>query len=294
MARYDSNQFDRAMALVACMGVWGCGEGDSRPFVTEAETSLEVSVHDLETGIRPEVITIDLRTYSPWLTREEFEAGELPSWNENFRLVRWPDTTPVEGTWVFTPEPTSGEMAFAPERELEDGWYAVQIRPDRLSVRRGFNLGYQAATRDGWATARFHVGSFPLLLLSGGVSHPEDGRSGGGSLRFVASEPVFAGTDFRAADIVSITVGGERLTCSTVPEGAAAGERVRPLSFTCPDPGPRAALTIDVGALDWRSESGLQVRACGRSGTAHWEAFTGDYLDWADCDLEALLRSETP
>lgn len=278
-----------ATLAVCCVSSSGCHGPEGDPYPVEGR-SLLVSVYDLETGIHPGEITIDLWTHEPWLTREEFETSELPSWSENFRLVRWPDATPVEGTWTFDWERPSAEMQFVPAVPFEEGWYAVQIRPDQLSIPRGFNLGYRTTTRDGWATVRFHVGSFPLLLVSGGVSHPEGGRGGGGHLGFVTSEPVFAGASVRPTDIVTITVGGERLACTSIPEGVEAGARVGLVSFECPGPEERAALAIDVVDLDWTSESGSVIRPCGTHGGARWDASTGDYLEW-DCDLETLIRT---
>ena len=274
-----------AVTLAASSPVFAsCSNTDAPAPYTDAEISLIVNTYDLQTGIHPDAITIELRSYSPWETREEFEAAELPSWNENFRVVRWPDATPVEGRWTFAADTHRGQMQFVPTRAFEDGWYAVQLRPDRLSVPRGFYNQVGPAVRDGWATARFHVGSFPLLLLSGGV---------GGDLTLAASEPVFAGNALRSTDIVAISVDGRPLACSSVPEGLEAGGRVGALGFNCPDPGPRASLTIEVRPLDWRTESGSTVRPCGTRGTGTWEAFTGEYI-YGDraCDLEALLRAE--
>ena len=64
-----------------------CSNPDAPPLIPEVETSLEVSVWDLRTGIHPEAITVGLLSYRPWWTPEEFVENELPSWNENFRVV---------------------------------------------------------------------------------------------------------------------------------------------------------------------------------------------------------------
>lgn len=281
---------------VVCLS---CSGPDDPPLFSEAETSLDVSFWDLTTDIHPEAITIRLLTYRPWWTQEEFVANELPSWNENFRVVHWPSTTPVEGTWTFTPDTHTGEMQFVPEREFQTGWYALQVRPERLSVPRGFSVYDRPSlvTRDGWVTARFHVGSFPLVGIVGGVSHAEDDRHiGGGDFTLGAGENVLVRSPQRVRDLVTITVDGRALDCSVLPEVVPSGIVSFGLGFTCPDPGP-GTVRVELARLDWTSEDGTPLQYCGTPGTngsTTWETSTdGRFVH--DCDaVIARAAAEAP
>ena len=280
-----------AVAWAMCLG---CSGPEVPPF-SEVETSLEVSVRDFWTGIHPEAITIRLLSYRPWWTPEEFVANELPSWNENFRVVRWPSTTAVEGTWTFTPDTNSGEMQFVPERVFQNGWYALQVRPDRLSVRRGFSVYDRPAlvTREGWVTARFHVGSFPVVGINGGVAHTEEeGRIGGGDFSIGATEDVFAPSPQRVRDLVTITVEGRPLECTVVPEMVPSGGRLS-LGFTCPDPGP-GTVRVELSQLDWTTEDGTPVQYTGVDGSRIWETSTdGHFVNDFD-GVIARATAESP
>lgn len=267
-----------ALALVAFAS--GCPRPEERPLFTEEELSLlVVDLGDLQTGVHPETITIDLRSFRPWLTHEEFEASELASWRENFRVVHWPDATPVQGTWSFDWERPSGEMQFVPARPFDDGWYALQIRPDRFAVPRGFYFGYGQVTRDGWSTARFHVGSFPLLLASGGISEPEGEQIGGIRADFVTTERVFARSALELREIITVTVDGRPLECNAVLTFAfTEGQRVDGPYFHCGYPGPPGVVRIELAPLDWTTSEGEPVHVC-----SVVEEPTGPWLE-PDCD----------
>jgi hypothetical protein len=284
--------FRLALCALICAPAWSgvsaCSH-DIQPLWTEAETSLVVSVRDLATGVRPDDITIDLRSYSPWLTREQFEERELPTWNESFRVVHWPDRTPLAGEWTFIAEVSSAQMRFVPERAFEEGWYALQVRLDALPVRRGYSLGFHAVDRDGWSTVRFHVGSFPMLGLAGGVSHAADGIGGGGDIQIGVSEPTFASSRQDMRSLFAISVDGEAQDCTMVPEAVEAGEPNQIIGVHCPDPGHPGILQVVPSRLEWQTAEGVAVQLCLPAERESWETQTG--IAFEDVCDNTLVRA---
>ena len=259
-------------------------------------------MRDLETNWRGEVAVET--TYEPWFAWEEFEAGELASWEGNVRLVRWPSEEFVPGRWVFAVDRSMnrGVFSFEPETPLSpaDGWYAVQIRFGGLGVRRGYfgpelfserdpgGFGHQF--HDGWSTTRFHRASYPLLGLWGGSDLGDDRRAPSAGARTWISEPLVARADIDLTGSVHGRVAGESVRCTADPASLRAGEPFPVVTLAC-DPPTRAGqeFSISLDPLPLQSREGLEVHYCGAGGRPQWSAHMGGLLDDDDCDDAALL-----
>lgn len=141
-----------------------------------------------------------------------FRDSEIPGWEGNLRVVRWPGEDLVPGT--FRGESDSGmfRFRFQPDAALDDGWYAVQIDLDALPVRRTLT-GPELDVRDGWTTSRFRVGTYPIIRVLGVFQSPSVESAVDSQLLFVSSELVpFSGT-VRLADYLDVVVNGEPVRC---------------------------------------------------------------------------------
>ena len=257
--------FFKTFLLAVCATALACSQPMRDPDVDETVRMPE----DMRTNLPSDTpLRIEIPTLRPWLGADEFVRNELPSWHESIRVVRWPSREPMEGRWVFSSAiPVS--FTFEPSAPLPRGWYAMQVNFGTISVPResgpGVHIRNGAAGQvviDGWNTARFHVGSFPVLTLVGGVDVPRNGLDGGGGFRLEFSEQVTFEGDILPADPLRVTVNGLPIRCESP-------------GWTCETPPTEGTVRVELTPLTGAS---LPLRYTGEGGRPVWVAQTGEWF----------------
>lgn len=247
----------------------------------------DVDLHprDMSTGLTAEAIA-----FEDWARVEVTAFGfapvsdeELPRWEEGLRLVTWPDAAMVPGSWVFTRgtggsstlrfQPASGTFAL--------GWYAVQVDFDAVGADRGPANGSLPVV-DGWVTSRFHVGSLPLVRLSGTLTSMPSAE-GNNVLEFQASEIVPVTRPVRFAEVLQVNVNGAPHGCTAVDETSDTFgpsplfEEPRPLSFAsvqCPPVPEGASIEVRLDGL-----TDVLLRDHRGDSPPRWTFVAGDVVD---------------
>lgn len=265
---------------------------DAAPIPPDRNYSVILSVADLTTN-HPPTVPLEILITDLEVTVDEFMGGELPSWMEAARVVSWPQRTVVAGYWSFTSPEGGGLLRFVPTQPLEEGWYAMQVNFSMISVPRGIfgdmvpdvaQRGVGAHTwDDGWTTSRFHVGSFPLVWVSGGIDAPGDGLLGGGSLRLHTTESLVLEEEIHPADLLTVLVANRPVSCIVrTPASLGAGDLFEGFLYECESIPSDGELAVSLAVPRWHASSGATVRFCAPGAVPRWTSL-GD-LSRANCE----------
>jgi len=276
----------RSVTLVLATLLAACEPGDGGPGPTPLENFMvTVAPSDLTTAASPDVRpTVTLPSPRPWRGFEEFVERELPAWDENLLLVRWPSREPVAGRWVLADGFPQLTFTFEPESPLPEGWYATQIRFSGLPVERGTdassppvlagttppNVG--STVVDGSTVARFHVGPRPVAIVWGTIAR---GGDGGGHIELSVSEEVRLAQRLETAELLQVTVNGVPLRCPPHAERLEPGDFLR-LSWTCDEPAAEGEVVVTL-----RPIPGAPPELVYGSHTSppSWRIRTGEFID---------------
>ena len=230
--------------------------------------------------------SIRIHEWGPWRSVDEFMGGELPSWHESARVVSWPSREPVPGVWEFTGDGLV--LTFAAEEPLAEGWYALQVNFQTISVPRGLQGDSDSVPQVGpdairyvdgdWVTSRFHVGPAPFVQLIGGISLPDDRHLGGGYFVLGGTPDVHLPAAVSSDGLLDVRVNGTPVHCvpdrrdELTPDYAWADWR-------CDSPIEAGRVEVRLTRpLAWQSESGRSVRYATENGRAEWSMQTGQSL----------------
>ncbi len=284
-----------AMPFVAVFS-WACSQPTSPP---AEDTTVQMVPGDLVTNQAPDVsIVIELTNILPWQSLEEFVREELPAWTASSRVVRWPSREPIEGRWVFS-NAYPLTLRFEPAAPLPRGWFALQVRFSDLPVRRGtapgaaFESGQAPQLLDdGWVTARFHVGSLPIVQLTGRVDPPTEGFAGsGGSFTLLTTEPIVLDRDLSLEGLLTVTLDGEVVDCpalSDTPFRRADGSPFG-VSFTCSDIPHAGRVEAALRPLDGAPPG---LRYTGEGNPPTWVGETARWFSGRDVRDSLFLETE--
>lgn len=285
MHRSRSQRSVRGMGLLTFMVIaLGCSNPEFHPAV---DTTVRMTPVDMVTNLpSTPPLVISIPTLYPWTNAEDFAREELPSWRESMRVVRWPSREPVAGRWVFSNAlPVS--FTFMPTASFPRGWYAIQVNFGTIVVPRATTSEYHLLRGtsgqyldDGWTTARFHVGSLPIVLLRGGADVPRNGYDGGGNFRLNFSEEITFENSISATDLLRVSVNGIPLRCDPY-STAIQGGRFLGASWSCETPASEGTVRAELMPLPGAS---LPLRYGGESGSSVWvsqtgESFEGPFVD---------------
>ena len=262
--------------LAICITALACSQPMPDPAVDETVRMPS----DMQTNVvRGTPLVIEIPTLRPWASVEEFEREELPSWYESIRVVRWPSREPIQGSWFFSRD---YPVTLTFRGSMPPGWYAIQVNFGTIVVPRGTaperavqQGGAGQTLHDGWTTARFHVGSFPIAALRGRVDSPRNGLAGGGSFSLGVSEPIDFERDLAADDLVRVSVNGVPVRCGPYGAVIPAGRFLGGATWTCETPLSEGTVRAELMPLTGAS---LPLRYTGQSGQPVWEGPTDEWL----------------
>jgi hypothetical protein len=271
---------------------------DARP--PEVDTTVRMLPADFVTGQAPDVpIVIELTNIQPWQSLEDFVRDELPAWHASSRVVRWPSREPIEGRWMFS-NAFPIRLRFEPAEPLPRGWFALQVRFSDLPVRRATAPAHLFETGqapqfldDGWATARFHVGSLPTVQIWGRIDPPTEGFEGsGGSFSLFTSEPMVLERDLPLDGLLTVTLDGDVVDCSvpTVTRVRRAdGAPLGGITWTCSNVPHAGHVEVTLRPLDGAP---VGLRYVGEGNPPRWTGETGRWFSERDVPDSFFLEAE--